>query len=185
MTHSPRRPLSRTLDARQETGHPLTRLRAADVMTSDVATVVTTSTIGEAMTLMRTLGVRHLPVFGDGRFAGVVDDRLIAFALLAADGPGHALDQPVSTAMTHDVPRVGPGESLQHVSLLLRTSRCDAIVVVDPQGHLLGIITMVDVVSAVALGSVTEPLGSTVPTWLAEATSDAGAATVATAGTRA
>jgi acetoin utilization protein AcuB len=132
---------------------PLVRLRASDVMTCDVATVVTTTTVGEAMTLMRTLGIRHLPVLGDGRFVGIVDDRLVTFALLTSDGFGGVLEQPVSTAMTHYVPQVAPGEPLQRVAHLLRTSRCDALVVIDAQDHLLGIITMVDVVTAVALGS--------------------------------
>ncbi|MCW2680447.1 MAG: hypothetical protein JWM62_1848 [Frankiales bacterium] len=132
-------------------------LHASDLMTSDVATVVTTTTVGEAMTLMRRLGIRHLPVIGDGRFVGLVDDRLVAFALLTAGGLEGALEQPVSTAMTHYVPQVGPGEPLQRVALLLRTSRCDAVVVIDAQEHLLGIITMVDVVSAVALGEAGEP----------------------------
>lgn len=141
-------------DAAAPEGPALTRLTASDVMTSDVATVMTTTTVGAAMTLMRTLGIRHLPVLGDGRFVGIVDDRLVAFALLNAGGFGGALEQPVSTAMTHYVPQIGPGEPLQRVAHLLRTSRCDAIVVVDAQEHLLGIITTVDVVSAVALGTV-------------------------------
>jgi len=136
---------------------PMARLRASDVMTSDVATVVPTTTVGQAMTLMRTLGIRHLPVLGDGRFVGIVDDRLVALALLTAGGFGEALEQPVSTAMTHYVPHVFPGEPLERVAHVLRTSRCDAIVVIDAQEHLLGIITMVDVVSAVALGSADEP----------------------------
>lgn len=132
-------------------------------MISDVATVVDTTTIGKAMTLMQTLGVRHLPVLGDGRFVGIVDDRL-AFALLTAGGFGAALEQPVSSAMTHYVPQVSPGDSLQRVAHLLRTSRCDAIVVIDAQEHLLGIITMDDVVSTVALGSAAQPLMPTT-TW--------------------
>lgn len=132
---------------------PALCLRARDLMTSDIATVVTTTTVADAMTLMRTLGVRHLPVLGDGRFAGMVDDRLVAFALLAAGGFEEALEQPVSTAMTHYVPQVAPEEPVQHVAHLLRTSRCDAVVVIDAQEHLLGIITMVDVVTAVSLGT--------------------------------
>jgi CBS domain-containing protein len=135
-----------------ETQPPSGGLRASDVMTGEVVTVLATTTVGEAMTLMRTLGVRHLPVLGDGRFVGLVDDRLVALALLAAGGFGDVLEHPVSTAMTHYVPQVAPGEPLQRVAHLLRTSRCDAIVVIDAQDHLLGIITMVDVVTAVALG---------------------------------
>ena len=132
-------------------------MTAGDVMTSDIATVSTTTSVGEAMQLMRTLGIRHLPVLGDGRFVGMVDDRLVSFALLTAAVVGEALAQPVRSAMTHDVPRVGPGEPLQRVADLLRTSRCDAIVVIDAQEHLLGIITTVDVVTAVALGNASPP----------------------------
>jgi len=139
--------------ATREAQQPPVHLLASDVMTSDVATVVGTTTVGEAMTLMRTLGIRHLPVLGDGRYVGIVDDRLVAFALLAAGDPGDALEQPVSMAMTRYVPQVAPDEPLQRAAHLLRTSRCDAIVVIDAQERLLGIITMVDVVTAVALGS--------------------------------
>lgn len=136
---------------------PLARLTANDVMTSDMATVSASTTVGEAMTLLRTLGIRHLPVLGDGRFVGIVDDRLVSFALLTGGGADDVLEQPVTTAMTHYVPQVAPGESLHRVAHLLRTSRCDAVVVIDAHEHLLGIITMVDVVSAVALGGAVAP----------------------------
>jgi CBS domain-containing protein len=135
---------------------PLVGLRAHDVMTGDVATVLTTTTVGEALELMRTLNIRHLPVLGDGRFVGLVDDRMVAFSLLSTGGPDGVLEQPVSTAMTHYVPHVAPGDPLDRVAHVLRTSRCDAVVVVDAQARLLGIITMVDVVTAVALGSATQ-----------------------------
>lgn len=135
----------------------LVHLRAEDVMTRDVATVLTTTTVGQAMTSMRGLGVRHLPVLGEGRFLGLVDDRLVALSLLTAGGFGDALERPVTTAMTHYVPQVPPGASLQRVAHLLTTSRCDAIVVIDAQDHLLGIITLVDVVAAVAHSSAELP----------------------------
>lgn len=142
-----------TITSTSQAEQPLLHLHASDVMTGDLATVMTTTTVGQAMTLMRTLGIRHLPVLGDGRFVGIVDDRLVAYALLTAGGFGEALEQPVSTAMSNHVPQVGPGEPLQRVAHLLSTSRCDALVVVDAQDHLLGIITMVDVVGAVALAA--------------------------------
>lgn len=140
--------------AHRGTAPPPIVLRASDVMTIDVATVTPTTTVGQAMTSMQTLGVRHLPVVGDGRFAGIVDDRLVALALLTAGGVGEALEQPVTTAMTHYVPQVSPGESVLRVAHLLSTSRCDAIVVIDAEEHLLGIVTMVDIVNAVARGDV-------------------------------
>lgn len=51
--------------------------------------------------------------------------------------------------MTHFVPPVPPSASLEGVAHLLGTSWCDAVVV-DARGHLSGIITVVDLVAAVA-----------------------------------
>ena len=130
---------------------PLAEVTAADLMTPDVATLGPSATVGEAMRLMRNLGVRHAPVVAEGRFAGVVDDRLVSVALLTGEDFERALELPVGSAMTHYVPQVGPGDHLRRVAHLLRTSRCDAVVVVDADERLLGLITMVDVVSAVAL----------------------------------
>ena len=146
-----------TTTTHRDVERPLERLTASDVMTRDVATVGGGATVGEAMTMMRTLGVRHLPVIADGRFAGMVDDRLVAFVLLTGSGFGAAIEQPVTTAMTHYVPQVGPTADVQRVANLLRTSGCHAIVVIDAHEHLLGIITMVDVVTAVALGIDVQP----------------------------
>ena len=139
----------------------LDELTAGDVMSADVATIVSTEAVSKAMTMMRGLGVRHLPVLGENRFVGLVDDRLVAFALLAGGGFGAALEQPVSAVMTTYVPQVGPGDSLQRVAHLLRTSRSDAVVVVDSGEQLLGIITTVDVVSAVAFGLQGSEAGTT------------------------
>ena len=128
----------------------LAELTAGDLMTREVTTVDPAATVGEAMAKMRTLGVRHLPVVAEGRFAGLVDDRLVALALLAGTDPAAALELPVTTAMTHYVPQIGPDVDLQRIAHLLRTSRYDALVVIDGDEALMGIITMVDVVAAVA-----------------------------------
>ena len=125
-------------------------LVAADVMTGPVVSVDTSAAVSDAIRLMRTHGVRHLPVVEDGRFLGLVDDRLIAHALLTAVGPGAPEDQPVSAATMHYVPQAAPTTPMPRVANLLRHSRTDAVVVVDPADRLLGIITTVDVVSAVA-----------------------------------
>ena len=133
-----------------ETADTIDRLRARDVMTRDVATVDGASTVGNALTLMRHLGVRHLPITEHGRFLGLVDDRLVTRALLTGPDRDEALEQPVEQAMTRYVPQVGPDTKVTRVSRLLRASRSDAVVVVDDQDRLLGLITLVDVVGAVA-----------------------------------
>ena len=134
-----------------ETADSIESLQAGDVMTRDLATVDPASTVGQALTVMRHLGVRHLPVTDlTGCFVGLVDDRLVTRALLSGADRDRALDQPVDEVMTRYVPQVGPQTPVTRVSRLLRTSRCDAVVVVDERDHLLGLITLVDVVGAVA-----------------------------------
>lgn len=140
-----------------DVARPLADVTAADLMTQGVATLPPAATVGAAMTLMRTLGVRHVPVVAEGRFLGVVDDRLVSLALLTGPGFGHALELTLDSAMTHYVPQVGPGAGLQRVGHLLTTSRCDAVAVVDDEERLIGLITMVDVVRAVALDRDLEP----------------------------
>ena len=131
-------------------------LHASDVMTTDVVTVDPATPVGAALTVMRRMGVRHLPVTDDaGCFLGLVDDRLVTTALLSGGARELALEQPVDDAMTRYVPQVAPDEGVARVSRLLRSSRCDAVVVVDEQDHLLGLITLVDVVGAV--GQVLAP----------------------------
>ena len=133
-----------------ETADTIGLLRARDVMTREVATVDGGSTVGGALTLMRQLGVRHLPITEHGRFVGLVDDRLVTRALLTGADRDEALEQPVEEVMTRYVPQVGPDAKVTRVSRLLSTSRSDAVVVVDDKDRLLGLITLVDVVGAVA-----------------------------------
>lgn len=130
--------------------HPLSHRTAADVMSAHVVTVAGSAGVGEALTLMRHWAVRHLPVTRDERFVGMVDDRMLAFALLSGDGWSSAVDRPVETVMMRYVPQVGPDTPMPRVANLLRSSRCDAVVVVDERDRLLGLVTMVDVVTAVA-----------------------------------
>lgn len=125
-------------------------LVATDVMTGPVVSLDPSAVVGDAIRLMRTHGVRHLPVIEDGRFLGLVDDRLVAHALLTATGPAAPEDLPVSAATMHYVPQAAPSTPMPRVANLLGHSRTDAVVVVDEAGRLLGIITTVDVVSAVA-----------------------------------
>lgn len=51
------------------------RTRAADCMTPDPMTIRASDTLQDAMSLMRVLGVRHLPVVDDGRPSGIVSLR--------------------------------------------------------------------------------------------------------------
>jgi acetoin utilization protein AcuB len=131
----------------EQATRPLGDLHAHDLMTSDVVTLSPDASVEQALALMRGHGVRHLPIVVDGRFAGLVDDRLVALAHLADRGPVH---RTVETLMTHYAPEVSPDADLWRVARLVGESGCDAVVVVDGTGELLGIVTANDLVAALA-----------------------------------
>lgn len=135
---------------RHGTAQSLGGLVAGDVMTRHLATVDEGATVAQALRAMRRWGARHLPVTEHGHVVGVVDDRMVSCALRSGAVGEDALEQRIGDVMSRYVPQVGPGTSLARVARLLRTSRSDAVVVVDEQAHLLGLITLVDVVDAVA-----------------------------------
>jgi acetoin utilization protein AcuB len=133
-----------------DTVESLGGLIAGDVMTRHLATVGEDATVAEALRVMRRWGVRHLPVTEHGYFVGLVDDRLVSCALRAGADAEHALAQRVGEVMSRYVPQVRAAAPLERVARLLRTSRSDAVAVIDEQEHLLGLITLVDVVGAVS-----------------------------------
>lgn len=127
-------------------------LRARDIMTHDVMTLGPDATVQQALAVMRDRGVRHLPVVLDGRFAGLVDDRLVALAHLADGAPD---DTSVVALMTHYVPQVRLDDDLPRVARLVGASGCDAVVVMDDAGQLAGIVTATDLVRALAAPAAT------------------------------
>jgi predicted transcriptional regulator len=128
----------------------LDRLTAGDVMTRNPLVVPFDATIDTAMTAMRITGVRHLPVLHMGRLVGLIDDRAVAFALLGGTVLRSLLDHPVDALMVHLPAQTDADTPLTQVAQLLRTSRCDAVVVVDREQCLIGLITRSDLVTAVA-----------------------------------
>lgn len=128
-------------------GTTIGALRAHDVMTPHVLALDPTATVEQALGLMRQHRVRHLPVLDGGRVVGLVDDRLVALGHLADEGPR---SRPATDLMTHYVPQVAPDADLGRVARLVSDSGCDAVVVLDPAGRLLGLVTATDLVEALA-----------------------------------
>lgn len=127
-------------------------LHAADVMTRDIVTLGPDATVEQALAVMLDLGVRHLPIVVDGRFTGLVDDRLLALAHVADGAPD---GRSVMALMTHYVPQVAVDADLPRVARLVGDSGCDAVVVMDEAGELVGIVTATDLVRAIAGQAVT------------------------------
>ena len=122
-------------------------------MTPSPHTVMESDTVAHAEQVLRTHGIRHLPVLLDGRLSGVVSERdLFVAARFAKTGP-----MAIRVIMTPGPYAVKPSESLGHVARQLHDRNEDAAVVVDDEGHVLGVFTAVDALRALAAPAAVEP----------------------------
>lgn len=116
-------------------------------MTAHPFTVTPETTLPEAIELMESKGVRHLPVVSEGRVVGV-----LAPSDIAAAGPSRATTfsageinyllakLKVAKVMTRDPVTVGPDALLEEAAVLMRDRKVEMLPVVDG-GELVGVIT--------------------------------------------
>ena len=117
-------------------------LTAADVMTAAPLTCSVFSTVLEAVMIFRDANCGAVPILQEGRPVGILTDRDVALSL--ADLPD-AIGHPVSQVMKTQVITVAPTDSVARVCEVLRTQEVRRVLVVDPNGRLVGIIGWADV----------------------------------------
>jgi CBS domain-containing protein len=111
---------------------------------NDVATVAPDITVRDAVGQLRDRGIGALVVSADGRsIDGIVSERDVVRHL--ADGP-EVLDVEVRTVMTSDVYTCAPIDTVGQLMALMTEHRIRHVPVVDDEGHLLGIVSIGDVV---------------------------------------
>jgi CBS domain-containing protein len=111
---------------------------------NDVATVAPDVVVRDAVGQLRDRGIGALVVSADGRsIDGIVSERDVVRHL--ADGP-EVLDVEVRTVMTSDVYTCGPTDTVDQLMALMTQHRIRHVPVVDDEGHLLGIVSIGDVV---------------------------------------
>jgi acetoin utilization protein AcuB len=128
-------------------------ISAHDVMTEDPATIPMTATVGEAVRLLHTLDVRHLPVVDDeGMLVGMLSDRdlrgLTFPEVIGEEYMGEiqtALEAPVSSIMTSDVVAVEVEDDVSLIIELMLDHKIGAVPVVDSDESLVGIVSYVDI----------------------------------------
>jgi acetoin utilization protein AcuB len=121
-------------------------------MTEGPASVRTTAPLREAMAILQSLNVRHLPVVDrHGELVGILTDRdLRKYAFLDAwpDGSSDAiasrLDLPVSSFMSRAVFAVSPEADVGEIANLMIDQQIGAVPVVGSDGTLVGIVSYVD-----------------------------------------
>lgn len=127
---------------------------AEDIMTQDPMTADARMKVRDAIQILQTLEIRHLPVLNnDGTLLGMVSDRdlrssEIPFTLSdrLGDREKALLDQPITTVMSSDVVSVGPEAAVSELIDLMLENKVGALPIVEEEtGDLLGIVSYVDV----------------------------------------
>jgi acetoin utilization protein AcuB len=131
---------------------------AEEIMTSQVTSVPSDSSVLKAFQILAELNVRHLPVVDDGELVGMLSDRdlreLGVHRLFDPD-QGEAAEAlqrlAVADVMSADVVTIEPTTTLREIVDCMIDAKVGALPVTD--GHtaaLLGIVSYVDVLRAVA-----------------------------------
>jgi CBS domain-containing protein len=122
-----------------------TAMKVRDIMTRDVAACVLDANLAEAATTMYRRNCGCLPVVSpDGHIAGLLTDRDIAIAVALR---GRAADHiPVREVMTSFVYSCSPDDDIDDALSIMRIQKVRRLPVVDADGHILGLLSIDDVV---------------------------------------
>lgn len=131
---------------------PRKTLRVRDIMTTDVITLAASTTVDDAARSLTFHQVGGAPVLDHGRIVGVVSKSDLVDPRHRATGAAKAT---VRDAMTKVVRAVRPGDPAMMAVRLMVNEGVHRAVVVDDRGKLVGIISPMDVLRALARG---EPL---------------------------
>ncbi|MFI5311193.1 MAG: HPP family protein [Gemmatimonadales bacterium] len=131
-------------------------LRMRDIMTTEVVSVGPETTLRDAMELLTRHHVSGAPVLAGGRLEGVVSaSDLIDFAVSDAEGSDFD-DHTVDEIMTRSPVTLGPDESVRKGAELMRRDGIHRIVIVE-HGHVLGVVSAMDVARSVADRKIGSP----------------------------
>ena len=118
---------------------------ATDVMTAAPRTCSPFSTILEAALIFRDEDCGVVPVLDDGKPVGILTDRDIALALIEfPDLHG----RPVAEVMSREVVAILPTDRLDAIHAKLAEAHLRRLLVVDPAGQLVGIVSQSDLPAA-------------------------------------
>lgn len=144
---------------------------AADIMTDNPRTVRQTDTVRDAVELLQSLEIRHLPVVDEeGELVGMLSDRDLGSLMRSFVDGGDPQRTVVSLSgravtdfMTSDVVSVDVSADVSAVIELMLEERIGAVPVVDGDGAVAGIISYVDVLRAIGTGGEAQLVAPTKP----------------------
>ena len=126
-----------------------------DYMTGSPHSIGKDQPLALAHALMKSHGVRHLPVLDGGALVGMVSDRDLSLVEAIADVDVHSVL--VEEAMSEEVFTVAPEDRLSKVAREMSNRRIGSAVIMD-HGKVVGLFTTVDALRALA--EITELLAT-------------------------
>ncbi|MCX8141621.1 MAG: CBS domain-containing protein [Candidatus Nezhaarchaeota archaeon] len=122
-------------------------LRAEQVMHSPVIWVEADEPVKNAVELMEKYGISQIPVLKGGNVVGTVHESTLLRHFLKTKNPVSIFTKPVHEIMDEALPIISSSTSISDVIALL-TGDKPAVLVMEG-GKLLGIITKIDIISAI------------------------------------
>lgn len=123
-----------------------------EVMTREPVTVRSRLSIGEALSILKEVDARHLPVVDGGELVGILSDRDLLELRNVLDDPDadtSVLRRAVSAYMSTDVASVNPETELTEAVDIMIERRVGALPVLEAETEaLVGIVSYVDVLKA-------------------------------------
>lgn len=115
--------------------------KVADIMTTSAITVLETVMVSDAERTMSERDIRHLPVVDrNGRLIGILSDRDVLRTFEKSRDKAVA----VADVMTEDVLTVRPETRACEATALMLDRKIGALPVVDPEMHVVGVVTETD-----------------------------------------
>jgi predicted transcriptional regulator len=129
-----------------------------ELMTRSPRTITADTTIGDAVQMMRTLNIRHLPITNDeGGFVGLVSDTEFARRSVrlpsseSFEAQTASLAAPVSTIMDGGGVVIEANEDVEEAVDLMEENNMGALAVIDREGGVVGIVSYLDVMQRLAV----------------------------------
>jgi len=119
-------------------------MQVFEAMTPDVVSVLPDTRLVDAALAMRNLDVGPLPVVDEGKLVGVVTDRDITIRA-TAEGRDPRIT-PVEEVMTREVVACREDDDVRTAAKLMQDAQLRRLLVVDPLGRLVGIVSLGDLV---------------------------------------
>jgi acetoin utilization protein AcuB len=131
---------------------------AKDLMTKDPVTLRVTATVKDAVELLQSMEIRHLPVVNaQDELIGMVSDRDLRSLSIPRTADERwlgelrtALQEKISSVMTADVLSVEEEADASEIIDMMLEYKVGAVPVTDADGTLVGIVSYIDVLRELA-----------------------------------